>query len=71
MPLITLKTMKGKPPEAIKRTMADISKIVADNLVYDPAHVWVFTEEVDDEHFLTAGRTWAELKPHLYPKKSE
>ena len=28
----------------------------------------VFVEEVADTHFLTAGRTWAELKPVLYPE---
>ena len=66
MPLVTLKTMEGKSPEAIRRTMADINRVVAENLGYDPAHVWVMVEEVRDEHFFTAGRTWAELKPHLY-----
>ncbi len=67
MPLVTLKTMQGKSPEAIRKTMEDINRIVAENLGYDPSHVWVFVEEVADEHFLTAGRTWAELKPVLYP----
>lgn len=70
MPLVTLKTMKGQPAGTIQKTMAEINKIVADNLGYDPAHVWVFTEEVEDEHFLTAGQTWAELKPHLYPHET-
>lgn len=70
MPLVTLKTMKGKPTEAIKKTMVEINKIVAENLGYDEAHVWVFAEEVEDEHFLTSGKTWAELKSHLYPNES-
>lgn len=69
MPLVTLKTMPGKSPEAIRKTMEDINRIVAENLGYDRSHVWVFTEEVADEHFLTAGKTWAELKPVLYPAK--
>lgn len=67
MPLVTLKTMKGKSTEAIRKTMEDINRVVAEDLGYDPSHVWVFVEEVADEHFLTAGRTWAELKPKLYP----
>ncbi len=69
MPLITLKTMQGQSPDAIKKTMKDICKIVATNLDYDPSEVWVFAEEVADEHFLTAGRTWSELKPMLHPEE--
>ncbi|MEJ1355897.1 MAG: hypothetical protein RPU61_04880 [Candidatus Sedimenticola sp. (ex Thyasira tokunagai)] len=53
MPLITIKTMK------------EVNNIVASNLDYDPAHVWVFVEEVEHDHFLTAGKTWEELKPLL------
>lgn len=68
MPLVTLKTMQGQSPEAIRKTMRDINRVVAANLGYDPSHVWVFTEEVADEHFLTNGQTWAELRPMLYPK---
>ena len=48
--------------------MRDINRVVAANLDYDPSHVWVFTEEVADGHFLTAGKDWSELKPVLYPK---
>ena len=70
MPLITIKTMKGKSKEAITKTMKDISDIVAKNLGYDPAHVWVFVEEVEHEHFLTAGKTWKELMPLLYKEQS-
>ncbi len=66
MPLVTLKTMQGKSPAAIKKTMKEINEIVARNLGYDPAHVWVFAEETADEHFLTAGETWDVLKPKLY-----
>ena len=68
MPLVTLKTMQGKSPAAIKKTMADINRIVAENLDYDQEHVWVFVEETADEHFLAAGKTWTELKPALYPE---
>jgi len=71
MPLVTLKTMQGKSAEAIRKTMEDINRVVAENLGYDPSHVWVFVEEVADEHFLTAGRTWAELKPKLYPAEAK
>jgi phenylpyruvate tautomerase PptA (4-oxalocrotonate tautomerase family) len=71
MPLITLKTMQGKSPAAIRKTMDEISQIVSKNLDYDPSHVWVFVEETADEHFLTAGRTWAELKPMLYPDQGD
>ena len=69
MPLVTLKTMKGKPAQALHKTMRDINAIVAENLGYDPSHVFVFAEEVEDEHFMTAGKTWAELKPHFYPEE--
>ena len=69
MPMVTLKTMAGKPREAIVKTMKDINRIVAENLGYDPAHVWVFVDEVDDQNFVTGGRTWAELKPLLYPDR--
>lgn len=65
MPLITLKTMTGSSQEALEKTMRQINEIVAENLGYDPAHVWVFVEEVEHDHFLTAGRTWKELKPLL------
>lgn len=65
MPMITLKTMTGSSPEALDRTLRQINQIVADNLGYDPAHVWVFLEEVEHDHFVTAGRTWTELKPML------
>ena len=65
MPLVTLKTMKGSSKEAIDKTMKQLNAIVAGNLGYDPAHVWVFVEEVEHEHFVTSGRTWVELKPVL------
>ncbi|SEK84462.1 tautomerase family protein [Rhodococcus maanshanensis] len=68
MPMVTIKTMQGKSPEAIRKTMSDVGRVVAENLGYDAAHVMVFVEEVADTHFLTAGRTWAELKPVLYPE---
>ena len=71
MPLVTLKTMKGSSNEAIEKTMKQINEIVASNLGYDPAHVWVFVEEVEHDHFLTAGKTWEELKPLLYKGKKE
>ena len=45
--------------------MKQINALVAENLGYDTSHVWVFCEEVEDDHFVTAGRTWAELKPML------
>ena len=70
MPLITIKTMKGCSKEAIENTMKEINSIVAKNLGYDPSHVWVFTEEVEDNHFLTAGKTWEELRPLLYGKNN-
>ena len=69
MPLITIKTMKGSSKEAIEKTMKDVNDLVARNLGYDPSHVWVFVEEVEHEHFLTAGKTWAELMPLLYRDK--
>lgn len=69
MPLITIKTMKGSSKEAIEKTMKEVNDIVASNLGYDPAHVWVFVEEVEHDHFLTAGKTWEELKPLLYRDK--
>ena len=65
MPLVTLRTMKGSSKEAIEKTMKHVHRIVADNLGYDPAHVWVFVEEVEHDHFVTSGRTWEELKPIL------
>ncbi len=68
MPLITLKTMKGSSKEKITKTIKDINALVAKNLNYDPSHVWVFVEEVDHDHFSTAGMTWTELKPILYKK---
>ncbi|RVW11568.1 hypothetical protein EGT67_03980 [Prescottella agglutinans] len=67
MPLVTIKTMQGKSPEALTRTMKEVSRVVAENLDYDPAHVWVVVDEMADEHFLAGGTTWAELKPTLYP----
>ncbi|MGH1464309.1 MAG: tautomerase family protein [Cognatishimia sp.] len=66
MPLVTIKTMQGKSPEAIEKTMKQVNQIVAENLNYDPSHVWVFVEETADEHFVTAGHTWKTLKPKLY-----
>ncbi len=66
MPLITLKTMKGSSKESIKKTIKEINALVAKNLGYDASHVWVFVEEVEHDHFLTAGHTWTELKPILY-----
>jgi 4-oxalocrotonate tautomerase family enzyme len=71
MPLITIKTMKGCSKEAIEKTMKEINHIVSQNLGYDPAHVWVFTEEVEHDHFLTAGKTWKELKPLLYASEKD
>jgi 4-oxalocrotonate tautomerase family enzyme len=66
MPHVTLKTMQGQSPEIIEKTMRELNEVVAKNLGYDPSHVWVFFEEMADEHFMTAGQTWAELKPKLY-----
>ena len=71
MPLITIKTMKGSSKEALEKTMKQINAIVSENLGYDPAHVWVFVEETDHNHFVTAGKTWKELKPLLYSDKQE
>ncbi|HYD64953.1 tautomerase family protein [Azospirillum sp.] len=50
--------------------MEAVNRVVAENLGHDPSHVWVFFEEVRDEHFLTAGRTGAELKLLLRPAKA-
>lgn len=69
MPLITIKTMKGSSKEALEKTMKQVNEIVARNLGYDSAHVWVFVEEVEHDHFVTAGKTWQELKPLLYSDK--
>ncbi len=69
MPLITIKTMKGSSKEAIENTMKEINEIVSRNLDYDSSHVWVFVEEVEDHHFLTAGKTWEVLRPMLYQEK--
>jgi phenylpyruvate tautomerase PptA (4-oxalocrotonate tautomerase family) len=66
-----MKTMKGCSKEAIEKTMKEINEIVSKNLGYDPAHVWIFTEEVEHDHFLTAGKTWEELKPLLYENKKD
>ncbi|MES9814135.1 MAG: 4-oxalocrotonate tautomerase family protein [Candidatus Thiodiazotropha sp.] len=71
MPLVTIKTMKGSSKEAIEKTMKEVNDLVACNLGYDPSHVWVFVEEVDHEHFLTAGKTWKELMPLLYRGKKD
>lgn len=65
MPLITIKTVKGSSPEALTKTMKEINALVAKNLGYDPSHVWVMCEEVESDHFVTAGRTWTELRPML------
>ncbi len=62
MPLITIKTLAGNSKETLHKTMKEVNQLVAQNLGYDPAHVWVFVEEVDHDHFMTAGRTWEELK---------
>jgi 4-oxalocrotonate tautomerase family enzyme len=71
MPLVTIKTMKGSSKEAINKTMKQINEIVSTNLGYDSSHVWVFVEEVEHDHFLTAGKTWEELKPLLYKDKKD
>ena len=71
MPLITIKTMQGSSKEAIEETMKQVNIIVAGNLGYDPAHVWVFVEEVEHDHFLTAGKTWKELKPLIIREKKD
>ena len=65
MPLITIKTVKGSSPEALTRTMKEINALVAKNLGYDPSHVWVMCEEIDEGRFVTAGKTWGELRPLL------
>lgn len=69
MPLVTIKTMKGSSKEEIEKTMKEVNDIVARNLGYDPSHVWVFVDEVEHDHFLTAGKTWEELMPLLYGDK--
>lgn len=71
MPLVTVKTMKGSSKEAIHKTIKEINELVAANLGYDPSHVWVFVEEVEHDHFLTAGKTWEELMPLLYPERQK
>lgn len=68
MPLVTLKTMQGKSPEQVQKTMSEIGRVVSENLGYDPSHVWVFFEETADEHFMTAGKNWADIKQMLYPQ---
>ncbi len=65
MPLVTVKTMAGQSPAAIRKTLDDINRVVAENLGYDRSHVWVFFDEVAHDRFMTAGRTWAELKSDL------
>ncbi|MEV0467836.1 tautomerase family protein [Nocardia tengchongensis] len=62
MPMVTIKTVRGQTPEALARTMREVSRVVAENLGYDPAHVWVMLDEMPDDHFMVAGKTWAELK---------
>lgn len=69
MPLVTLKTMAGTPRDVLDRTLKEVNALVAENLGYDPAHVWVILEEMPHEDFVVAGKTWAELKPMLYPKR--
>ncbi len=63
--------MKGSSKEAIEQTMKEVNDIVARKLGYDPSHVWVFVEEVEHDHFLTAGKTWEELRPLLYRDKKD
>lgn len=65
MPLITIKTVKGSSKDALDKTMKQIHALVAENLGYEPSHVWVMCEEVEGDHFVTAGRTWTELRPML------
>ncbi len=68
---LELYAMFKSSKEAIEKTMKQINEIVASNLGYDSAHVWVFVEEVEHDHFLTAGKTWEELKPLLYKGKRD
>lgn len=68
MPSVIIKTMKGSSREAIDKTMRQINELVAENLGYDSAHVWVFCEEEEHDHFVTSGRTWSELNPILHTK---
>lgn len=69
MPLVILKTLAGKPREALDKTMKQMNALVAENLGYDPAHCWVMYEEIKHDDFVTDGKTWTELKPLLYGDK--
>ena len=52
--------------KTIEEMPREVNKFVASNFGDNPDHVWVLVEDGEHDYFLTAGKTWDELKPLLY-----